>query len=1148
MNQQELKQRFEQLFTEYSEGFSEGFAREGSVVVDQVINPLVMVMTPVYDRIADVVEQANPPSGGASGDTLDAIGERLLAPRSEGAKAEADIRLVFAERTEVSLPAGSSVYAGDREFQTTRDARFAPEQLARTEQDNVTAYETPPVPVEAVEAGGEYEVGADAIRTPSFTLPQLIGVYNPAPSTSGTTDESDANYRQRLRQSVSSRAMDTEDGARFLVGDEFAGDVTEIELITPGDDEMQRDAQYVQRVVGESPLSVDITLERSSGSTDAVNVSVNETTATANPEDGKAVVTGYNSDTKTITHTNVVSDVAAGLAPIPFGAFVTLFVPAGTDANLEGWSSAEERLGANQRPGDTEGDYVLFARKGDLSLVPRQRSVDLSAGTTTVSFDTTLFEQTVSPFRSRHLIGFENKTAGSTTPNPSRLLKRTQRNKTEPPDAFEEEATQKEYNDLSRPDFSSLVVGTDVLFAEDFQRDQSMTMALGNGWFAGNTGEKFRAKDVAAGVFTGDGQLLMGPRNLRQKQEGGAIEAPPTLNYATTQADKERAQEVDQMLQSENISSELRRRVIDSITRPREYPTNGYRGIENNTSPVVQRKLSQPYGFRMKGVIQTTDDEHPACVTMSRSENPEALSSVGRGAPKFRWYEGYGFALQADTEGAPNVFIIDNASAARQMTVVGEEYVNGKLNFNTLNQTHLPIETETPYRYEMTVGTPADGDHGMTLTVRIWEEGETRPTTPTIEYGAYVPENRRDTLLVPNEGSFTTPSDNPIDATHIGVGVSSTGGTEYWTLSDFEVENVQQSYAQAVAELDVSSVNDTAEMKIVARGKGYKGGAEEVVYGYDVYAWNEQTDEWDEVYVKKARPSTYRYWTSRLSIDLVNHVTPEGRLRLLITSPEPHEGPAANPETARLELDYIKGSNYDQVTHTGGKADLFFVQSGGTNQRPSTKTTTNLELTGDEMVYTMSAEDFGGPVSEVLNVYFGSGTDSPVLEEGSEYRYFWRNPAERGSMNEELQFIFGPVAQGTQTTLTIEARVHTRTQALDEFITNSPKRKIDSDLLARHKQPVFVDVDMSMSGTEPPAPSQIIRQMIREYNGNDIGVADIAARLVKGGADTVDTSTATLTARRIDDEGNPQTEDVEVARRSRTETFVPGTITIRRNA
>lgn len=995
MNYQELKAKLEQLFRDYSTGDGDAHVREGSVIVDQVINPLTMLLEPVFSDIEEVVEQNNPPNNGAAGDLLDSIGDRFLVSRSSGQRSTANIRLLLSEKQTVSVPSGASVFAGSLEFQTTRSVEFTDRNFSQVVKDGQTLYESPDIPVEAAEEGPEYEVDADKIRTPAFVVDGLVGVYNPAPSTSARNQEPDDRFRERLRQSISSRSMDTFDGLRFLLSDQFSSDVRNLALVQPGDSEMKRDR-----------------------------------------------IRTYEDVTR---------------------------------------------------------------------------------------------------------VGFENKVEGSPNPNGSQLFFRTTRNKLQSPTEFTREVSQSEYAQVTTTDASALSVDTDVIFQDDFTRSRAFQTAVGKGWIAGNTGEAWKDKDAASGIFLNGGDLIFGPRNLRQKQDPTLPDPDsdfpartlPVQTLSTTQEDQRRAEAINEILQRENVSTETRREVLSAITEPREFPIEGYRGIENNTSPVLQRKVAQPYGFRLSGTFWTTDDENPAAVTMARAENPDQSSTVGRGEARFRWYEGYGFAVQSGSGTEPNVFIIDNAAAHRQLTVVGEEVVGSKLNFDALSQTKMPIDTETLYRYEMTVGVPAQGDQAMTLSVRLWEDGSTRPSSPTVSYGAYTPENRREKLLIPSEEDITTEEDNPLTATHVGLGVSSTEGTEYWKFGEFTVENIQQSYAQAIAEVDVSDVEeDSVEFELSARGKGYDGSAED--YGHEVYVWNETNQQWESSAVETADYGSFGYWTSTFTLQFADRVTPDDTVRLLITSSDPHEGSASSPVSAQLDIDYIQGFSYQGVQHTGGKSDVFFVQTGGEDERPSVTRTTTISSAGP--VNNLVPSDFGGPVAEIINVYNGTDTSGVQLSEGSEYRYFWKQDGRRGSMNETVHL--GLDSSITGNDVTVEARVHNQVSSVHDFINTSSRRKLDADLLARHKKVVWVDLDMSVTGSISTAPDQVVREWIRNRKEKHLDVASIAAELIDRGMRSVDTESATLETRRISNQGNLKINENFSQTRTRIETFAPGVITI----
>ena len=108
----ELKSRFIQLFREYTPSDSDGLVREGSVVVDQIINPLSMVLEPVYDRVDQVAKQNNPPSQTSTGDVLEATGRRMLVERQQGTNSTAEIHIGLDPPSQIRLPKGTPVFFG----------------------------------------------------------------------------------------------------------------------------------------------------------------------------------------------------------------------------------------------------------------------------------------------------------------------------------------------------------------------------------------------------------------------------------------------------------------------------------------------------------------------------------------------------------------------------------------------------------------------------------------------------------------------------------------------------------------------------------------------------------------------------------------------------------------------------------------------------------------------------------------------------------------------------------------------------------------------------------------------------------------------------------------------------------------------------
>lgn len=1143
-NPQNLKKRFEQLFRDYAEDSSDSLVREGSVIVDQIINPLSMVLSPMYGEVDDMIEQNNIPSETSTGDVLDAIGERLLVERQEGTVSTAEVHVVLSDRARISIPQGASCYAGDTEFQLVQDVTFAENQLTETTRKGQVVFETPLISVEAAQPGPGSQVAEEKIITPGFTVENIIGIYNPQPSTTAKEGESDDEYRQRIQSSISTRSMDTKSGLDFLLSEEFGDSIKNIEVVGPEDPEMKRDEVYIRRSVSNSQVDISASITRSGGSTSDVTLTINGSTDSLSFNASEANIYAYSASEEQFVHQNHTGNVSLSdqIASIPYGAYVIVFVPASINENdLSAWTDAETRLNLVKLPSDESGyDYLSVSRKGDRSFVPKERELDPSSGDTSVSFSSNIYDYGVNSSGGTDSIGYRNKTADRLTPNASRAFIRQTREIDDPPNEFEREATQEEYNRLSRPDFNAIRVSTETIFSDDFTRAKSLQKSLGNDWICGNTGERWREKDAASGCFVINDNLVLGPREIDPSIVDLSNQDPatslPVVLTQVSKTQKQSAARVDRLLREEGASSEIRKAVIQEFENAKANPIDGIEGIEGNTSPVVQRKLSQPFGFRINGTVRTTDEEgNPACITIARVENPEQGDTVNRNPALFRWYEGYGLAISPSTGSKdPNIFIIDNASSDRQLTVVGDEYVNGKLNYNVLTQTYMPIDPYTDYQVEITAGAPEIDGEAIPLSARVWEDSDTRPSSPTLSYGAYVPENRREDILVPTEGSFTGTESNPLTSTHVGIGVSRTEGKYAWIFSDFEVENVTQTYAQCISELDARGIEGYVDLRVVARAKGHKQG-QGVEYGHNIYVRNVTNQTWE--LVEDLRYDQMEYWTSNTRINLKEKVNEDGYLQVLITSAYPHEGIDDDPNPATLDIDYIEGGNYNRKEHTGGKSDVFFVQNNPDKNVPTEERTHT--ITNAQPLNQLSPDDFGGSISKISQVSTGG-----VSLNEDEYRIFWEDDGLRGSMEET--FYIGIFSAVTGTDIDVKAEVHTKTSAVDTFINSSSRRKIDADILAKHKQSIWVDVTLDVKGNFTTAPETLIGRYISGLDDPRITMSGITTFLLANGADQVYTgkSNAEIKKRWIDINGNKREHVNNVLQRDRIETFVPGIMDI----
>ena len=248
--------RTKKLFRDIFRRFANASVREGTAIVDEIINPLVLLEEPLYERVEAYLEQMAIPNGQTSSELLDIVADRWLVDRRQGSRARAGVVIILSRPERIEVPGSARFYTQDRRaYRVVRSYSFDPSQLV--ERTDGT-YATPDIIVEAVEEGGAYQAASGEIVVPSFPPPSFLYCYNPAGTTSGSSEEDDESLYDRIRSSISSRAMDTTLGLTYTVQTFFAGDVERLLVVGSGEPEMERDAQAVYVRTREVPLDITV--------------------------------------------------------------------------------------------------------------------------------------------------------------------------------------------------------------------------------------------------------------------------------------------------------------------------------------------------------------------------------------------------------------------------------------------------------------------------------------------------------------------------------------------------------------------------------------------------------------------------------------------------------------------------------------------------------------------------------------------------------------------------------------------------------------------------------------------------------------------------------------------------------------------------
>lgn len=252
--------KIKEVFKDQFEQLANASVREGSVIVDQIIDPILLLNLPLYERVEELLNQAAAPYGETPTDLLDLVGERFFTERIQGSRVRASVVIRLNRPTRIEVKESTRFFTqGRREYRPRQSYAFNRSDIV---EDDAGRFVTPAIEVVAVEEGNDYAVSAGEIQITSLSNPEIISAHNPLASTDGLTQETDEEYYERIRRAISSRAMDTPRGLIFKVNERFAGQVNRITIIGAGDQEMQRDVQKVLFSSREVPLTIQVQVQR----------------------------------------------------------------------------------------------------------------------------------------------------------------------------------------------------------------------------------------------------------------------------------------------------------------------------------------------------------------------------------------------------------------------------------------------------------------------------------------------------------------------------------------------------------------------------------------------------------------------------------------------------------------------------------------------------------------------------------------------------------------------------------------------------------------------------------------------------------------------------------------------------------------------
>lgn len=253
MTEESIKSQLSSIFIEA--GFS---PREGSAVYDTVISPLVKIIEPLYKAVENLAYTQALPFNSQSKFFLSTIGARYGVDRISSGTSSAYIKMVY------SSPPDNYILIEGSEFRTSSGLIFMTigNTLLRSSDflyRDDGLYESLPIFVYAKEPGTEYNVQAGQINKAVSSYENLKFVYNPAPSSGGIATETDDSYAERILSSMSSRSMDTKNGALFVLKTAFPN-MENISIFTSGSENVPRGVFKASVEQIEVPLKIKVQL------------------------------------------------------------------------------------------------------------------------------------------------------------------------------------------------------------------------------------------------------------------------------------------------------------------------------------------------------------------------------------------------------------------------------------------------------------------------------------------------------------------------------------------------------------------------------------------------------------------------------------------------------------------------------------------------------------------------------------------------------------------------------------------------------------------------------------------------------------------------------------------------------------------------
>lgn len=245
-----IQEFIETKIREYDEDFD---MRDGTAFNSMFIKPSTLIIQPFRDEL-DQIEQNQSVKSMLEGDTnsfpedsVDALMSNVFVDRQTGEKVTGVVRAYFLEARAIDILAEEARFLDDagNYFINTGDISITSRQMAiQTSGD----YFYVDIPVESEEEGA-ITVNVNGIVSWENSPSGLVQVGNEDAFTAGADKETNLEYINRAKQSISVRDLVTGKGIVATLNENFSN-IEDIESIGFGDPEMQRDIVFNTHIGG----------------------------------------------------------------------------------------------------------------------------------------------------------------------------------------------------------------------------------------------------------------------------------------------------------------------------------------------------------------------------------------------------------------------------------------------------------------------------------------------------------------------------------------------------------------------------------------------------------------------------------------------------------------------------------------------------------------------------------------------------------------------------------------------------------------------------------------------------------------------------------------------------------------------------------